>query len=232
MRSSISSLLPALFLILTITSFAQKRTVSVDAFSKLTFGISGNVYIKQGSKQTIEVECSDKVFDKISFDHSGDELKIKSNESWSWGSGINKSALTIYITMVDINALSVGGSGSIYGDGTIKTGNIGLYVSGSGNIELDLSADELKTRVSGSGQISLTGDAKSLDAHISGSGSVKAQDISVKTVDAAVSGSGSIYIEATEEIKAKISGSGNIYYTGDPKNIDSRTSGSGKVRRR
>lgn len=231
MKAAITFLSVLLLASLSLSSIAQKRTINVNSFSELTFGLAGNIYIKQGNTQSVEVDCSDEVFEKLDFNHSGDRLTIQSEGSWGWNSGIKKSELTVYITMVKVNRLSLGGSGSLMGDGIINSEDLGLYVSGSGNMDLNIQTVELTTRVSGSGKISLAGNADELDAKISGSGSVKARDVIAKNVTAAISGSGSVYIEATDEIKARISGSGSVYYSGDPKRLDSNSSGSGKIRK-
>lgn len=211
-------------------SFGQKRAVDVGNFSELSLGIAANLYLKQGSNTQVEIECDDDIFEDIEIEVKGDRLVIKKEGSWSWGSGWRKSEVTIYITMDKIEGLSVSGSGNIEGEGKLRTGDVRLSVSGSGDMDLEIESDELDMRISGSGSIRLNGTAEEAEARISGSGRVKAEDLTVKTFEARISGSGSCYITATDEINASISGSGSVYYAGDPKRVISNSSGSGKVR--
>lgn len=224
-----------LTLLLTISislpAFSQKRTIDVGNFSELSLGIAGTVYLKQGSSTKVEIECDDDIFDEIEFEMRGDRLVIKKEGNWNWGNGWRKSEVDIYVTMKEIEGLSVSGSGLIEGQEMLQTEDIELSVSGSGDMDLDLTSDEMELRISGSGSIQLSGNAKEAEARISGSGKVKAEDLTVKIFSARISGSGSCYINATEEIDASISGSGSVYYSGDPDRVISNSSGSGKVRK-
>ncbi len=216
---------------LIISAEAQKRTVNVGDFSELSLGIPGNLYLKQGNTTSVEIECDDDDFEDIEFKMNGDRLSITKEGKWSWKDGWNNSDVTIYVIMREIEELTVSGSGNIQGKGSLDVENIDLAVSGSGDIELDLSGSELEARISGSGSISLSGSAKAATAIISGSGKVKAEDMTVSSFEARISGSGNCYITATDEIEASISGSGSVYYDGNPDRVISNSSGSGKVKR-
>lgn len=222
------------FLIITIMALgvsAQKRTIDVSEFSELSFGIPGVLYLTQGSNEKVEIECSDSVFERIEFEMKGDKLVIRNENNSGWKNGFKGSDVRIYVTMKDIEHIGVSGSGSVEGKNTINTDDLQLAVSGSGDIDLNVTAREVALRISGSGSIRLDGEAERSDARISGSGKVRADDFSVKTFEASISGSGSCYITASEEITAKISGSGSVYYSGDPDRLVSNSSGSGKIRR-
>lgn len=221
--------------LLTVTimlpSYAQERTVDVGDFDELSLSIPANLYLKQGSSNSVTIECDDDIFDDIDFDLSGDRLVIERDGGWSWGSGWRKSEVTIYVTMKNLERLSISGSGQIESDGTLRADELKLSVSGSGDMELDLDAEELSLRISGSGSIRLDGNADEAEARISGSGKVKAEEMDVNLFEATISGSGSCYITANEEIKARISGSGSVYYKGDPKRVIGDSSGSGKIKK-
>lgn len=209
---------------------AQNRTVDVGSFDDLSLGIAAKLYLTQGNNEKVEIECDDERFNEIEFDYSGDKLVIKNRDKWNWKSS-GKSEITIYITMKEINRLSVSGSGDLIGKNKIKTDDLTLSVSGSGDIKLDVDSEEMDLRISGSGGISLNGSSSEMDARISGSGKVKAEDMEVKVFKASISGSGTCYITALEEINANISGSGTVYYSGNPDKVISNSSGSGKVRK-
>ena len=216
---------------IVVSGYGQKRTVDVNNFSELALAVAGTVHLRQGSNEKVEIECDDDIFEEIEFEMRGDKLVIKREKSWGWGNGWRRSEVDIYVTMRKIEGLSVSGSGLIEGKEPLETEDIDLSVSGSGDMELELNSDEMDLRISGSGSIRLDGSAEEAEAKISGSGKVKAEDLTVKVFAARISGSGSCYITATDEIDASISGSGSVYYAGDPKRINSNSSGSGKVRK-
>ena len=92
---------------------------------------------------------------KIEFEMKGDRLVIKKEGKWNWNDGWRRSEVDIYVTMKDIEELSVSGSGLIESDGKLDTEDIRLSVSGSGDMDLDISSDEMDLRISGSGSIQL-----------------------------------------------------------------------------
>ena len=220
----------ALTAIFTITfinqSNAQRETRRVDDFTKVSFGISGNLYIKQGSEQSVELKGDD--LDEIETEVSGGKLRIKYEKSgWNWG----RDRVDVYVTIEKLEALTLSGSGKVYGESLFKTDDLDLSVSGSGDLELDIDADRVETGISGSGGVVLSGDAVSHRISISGSGKLNAEDLETETYRIQISGSGSCRIHATKEIDASVSGSGSIYYKGDPDKVYSSTSGSGKVKK-
>ncbi len=228
MKTPILSILLAL---ITLSISAQKRTIDVDGFSEFSLATGGNVYLKQGNNEKVEVECSDELFEKLEFDKSGDRLTIKRKGRWSWRDSFRNSDLDVYIVMKDIERLSVSGSGNIVSQQQLDTDDLRLSVSGSGDIELDLNSRDIDIRISGSGDISLEGKAENTEARISGSGKIRADEMEAKSFEASISGSGSCYVMVTEEVVANISGSGRVYYKGDPDRVISNSSGSGKLRK-
>lgn len=224
---SLTALAIFLVFITTSQSNAQKETRDVDEFTEISFGISGNLYLKQGSQQSVVLEGDD--LDEIETDVSGGKLRIRHSRNfrWDWG----RERVDVYITITRLDAISLSGSGKVIGESTFKTDNLDLTVSGSGNLDLDIDADEVDSGISGSGDIELRGRAGSHDVSISGSGKLTADDLEIGYYKIHISGSGSCRIHATKEIDASVSGSGSIYYRGDPDKVYSQTSGSGKIRK-
>jgi len=219
----------AIILMSALTLHAQ-RTVDVEDFTKISFGVPGTLYLTQGSQNKVEVHADEETMDRIEVVQESGRLKIRNKNNYGWGSW-NSSKVTVYVTMKTVEALSVSGSGSIVGKNAIKSDDMDLDVSGSGSIEMDLNAANVDISISGSGEVTLNGSGQRADVDISGSGEVKGEGFSVDVFEADISGSGTCYITANTEIDADISGSGSIYYKGNPDRVNSRSSGSGKVRK-
>lgn len=211
---------------------AQRQKVDIDDFTRIELAIPGKLYIKQGEKISLEIECSEETMEKIEFEMRGDRLKIQNkDQSWfSWGSS-GLDDVKVYVTMNDIEGIGVSGSGDVFGAGLIETGNVSLDVSGSGYMELSIKAEDLNVSISGSGKLKLDGNGNDMDLDISGSGSVRGVELKVVSLNASISGSGKCEIEVSDKIDANISGSGHVYYKGNPEKIRANSSGSGKVRR-
>jgi hypothetical protein len=227
MKTTLASLL---ILISAFSIQAQKKSIDVNNFTKLSFSVAGTVYLSQGSKNEVVIEADNDTMDKVEVIQDGDRLKIRMKRSNGWGNW-NSGKVTAYVTMKTIEDISVSGSGKLIGKTTIEGGDIDLDVSGSGSMEMDLRAEDVNIDISGSGSVSLNGNSDKIDIDISGSGRVKAEDFVVNICKAQISGSGSCYITANKEIDAQISGSGTIYYHGSPDRVSSHSSGSGKVKK-
>lgn len=220
--------------IMVLPAMAEKEVRDVSEFSKISLRISGKLYLEQGDRQRVEIVAKSSTLEDIVTEVKDDELIIRfKNNNVFWRS-FNPGSIEIYVSVPEIEGLSVSGSGDIIAGDRITSRRMSLAVSGSGNIKLDeLHTDQVKASVSGSGglEIGSGGMAEEFEASISGSGSVKAADFEAKNVEVHVSGSGNCSIHAVETLKARVAGSGSVYYSGSPQ-IDSSVSGSGRVRNR
>lgn len=252
--------------------FAQVReTRSVGTFTKLSFRVPGKLYLRQGPNQKVEIEGKKDLLDQIETNVDGDKLTIGKEGKWldwNWGS---EDRINVYITVKNIDAISVAGSGEIIaetkitsseldlnvsGSGSLKaevnvTGSLEADVSGSGSIELRGKCNDYNSNVSGSGSVTLSlniseraefgvsgsgkirasGTSSNVKIAISGSGRVLAGDLETNVCNVKISGSGGAEIHVKEELDANISGSGSVGYKGDPRKVNSNSSGSGKVRK-
>lgn len=200
-------------LLITVSGFAQKKeTRDVATFTKVGFAGSGTLYLKQGSPQKVELEGSQDILEKYETKVEDGKLSIRPKErwnDWNWG---DDDKITVYITVKDIEAVAVAGSGDIIGQTQIVSNKLALKVSGSGSLKADVTVSgDLESDVSGSGDIEVNGTAGGFDSDISGSGDVKASlKISGKT-DFSIAGSGKITIDGSaKELEIRISGSGNV----------------------
>ena len=225
-----------ILLVLALTSsllLAQRReTISVGDFDEVTMKIGGTVYITQGDKNEVILEGDQDDIEEVNVEVRGGELTIESSRRsrWSFWNSSNVR-LDVYVTVKELKSVTVSGSGDIVGQNAIKTNDFRARVSGSGDIEMELDARTVDTGISGSGNIELSGSATSGRLSISGSGKLLAENLRLDDFEVRISGSGRGSITVYGELDVRISGSGSVYYSGDPTGVNSRISGSGKVRR-
>ncbi|MEC7263913.1 MAG: head GIN domain-containing protein [Bacteroidota bacterium] len=142
----------------------------------------------------------------------------------SWNRGIK-----ITVPVESISSVSLSGSGDIVGKTTIKSNDFSTSIAGSGDISLTVEAVNVDASLAGSGDINLAGKTNDLDVSVSGSGDIKAYELEAENVKANVSGSADIRVTANQSIDARVSGSGDIHYRGNPKKINTKSSGSGDI---
>jgi hypothetical protein len=232
MKSRIFSLL-ALFLFaglqLVNAQTSQKRDLS--AFSEISLRVGANVHLQQGSTQSVEVKGKEESLQKLIMEVNDRKLVIRF-PSETFFNKWNPGPIDVYITVPQVDELTISGSGSIISEGKIDSRILDLAISGSGDIKLgDLKAEKVMSALSGSGNIHLTGNQNSVDLKIaiSGSGNVKAIGFPVDNVDIKISGSGNCWVNPVKKLTVRLAGSGNVVYRGNP-SIDSNIAGSGKVK--
>ena len=226
----ISAFIVSLTLASTVASGenVEKETRNVTGFTKVSFGVSGDLYINFGSEFKVVLEGEKSLLEEIKTEVSGTKLSIK-NESWH---SHNNARVTVYITMPALEGLGVSGSGKAEIKDAVKASNLDFSVSGSGKILTgDVVAMNLNVGISGSGDVIIggSGDAAKADVSISGSGNYSGEGLRLANAEFSISGSGSCKCFVSENLKASVSGSGNITYSGSPK-IDAKISGSGRVK--
>lgn len=230
--------LTALVAILFLTNCeAQNKRVSGDGnvtnakrevgnFERMAVSGSFDVVLVKGKEGLIEIKIEKNLLPYLVTDVENGKLKIK----WKKGTNINTRKgvhLTVYFE--NLNSITSSGSNDITSNDIIKTDNLEVAVSGSGDISLQVDVDNLDARVSGSGDLDFKGTADSFSAAMSGSGDIEGFALQTNTASLKISGSADITISVKEELYARVSGSGDITYKGNPAKEDLKVSGSGEI---
>jgi hypothetical protein len=208
---------------------SDRETRDLKGFTKVNFGISGTLTVNIGQEFKVVLEGDRDDLKEIITEVSSGRLVIK-KENWRFNMN-NK--VNVYVTLPELTALTVSGSGKAEIKDPVKTNDLNLSVSGSGKLyTANIDVSNLDCSISGSGDIYLgEGNVEKGELSISGSGSYSGETAKIADAGVSISGSGNCICNVTESLKGNISGSGNVSYLGDPK-IDVRVSGSGKVRSR
>jgi hypothetical protein len=182
-----------------------KQTLNLDEFHSIGLGLSADVRLSPGNKQEVVVEGPKYLIENLNRDVRNGFWNIEFTTKMRYS-----KRLTIYITMEELKAISLGGSGKIYTTAPFQ--NLG----------------ELSFSIGGSGEITFSGSAESLKVSIGGSGKVNAKDLRVRSSKVSIAGSGDCYIDVADNLEVAVAGSGSVLYKGRPK-IKSSIAGSGKV---
>ena len=179
------------------------RTLNLEDIRGLAVSGSQNVVITQGSPQEVIVEGQANLIDILSTRVEDGIWEVGFTENVR-----NAEDFTVFVTVPDVDQISVSGSGNVSSAG-------------------DLNLDVISIVVSGSGNVSLAGSVDTQTAVVSGSGEVSNYSMTSRQTTATVSGSGEVRITATELLNATVSGSGDIKYRGNPTTVNRTVSGSG-----
>jgi hypothetical protein len=214
-----------------ITSEIIDRHVS--GFNAVDVAGSFDVYITQGTTESVKVEAPADMMDRIITEVDGGVLKIyNKHDTFNWGDlwGHHKK-IAVYVVAKDLNAINLSGSGDTFFKDGITTNSLKLHVSGSGDMTGKVDVKTLESSISGSGDMKLSGHAESSTVSVVGSGDYTARGLATVSTAVRVSGSGDAEINASDRVDAAVNGSGDVRYTGAAKNINSRKTGSGDISR-
>ncbi len=212
--------------LLSAQKIESSETRDLPTFQKVKASSSFDVVLVQGNSERAKVSTKNLALGDVITEVRGGELCIELADM----KYRHNFQVKVEVTFQKLESIKVSGSGSVESQSPIKSENMFLKVSGSGNLNLEsVEALKLETTLSGSGNIKIKGKADQHTAQVSGSGNCKAVDLLTLRTQARVSGSGNISLQVSEELSARVSGSGNIRYRGNPKNKDIDKSGSGYV---
>lgn len=177
---------------------------AVGTFHEIDTSGIGDLNIQFGDKTEVVVTTDENLLEYITAEVEDGRLKLGVSENISSRLGIHYD-----ITVTELDQVALSGAGSIKLSGA--TGDqLGIRVSGVGNIDADGQVEELEVRVSGVGNANL-------------------EKLVAKKVDIKVSGTGGATVYASESVDAKVSGVGGIKVLGTPKDRTEKVSGLGKV---
>ena len=191
----------------------KSETRDVGTFDKIDAIGSINIELVNDNSPSVRVEADDNILQYIITDVSSGtlEARFKSNIMFT------NTHVKVYVSATGIKKLTVTGSGDIVSKDTLKGANeIGLEVTGSGDINAIVDAPSVNADITGSGNITLQGRTKNFDCTISGSGDFKCKNLLSENTTVTITGSGTAHVFASVGLKANVSGSGDVYYGGSP----------------
>ncbi len=219
-------------LILSNVAFAENEERDVPAFSKIALRIDAKVYVEQGDKQSVEIVAKPSTLNDLITEVKSRTLQIRFPANYLFKK-IDPGKIEIFITIPQVDGLSVSGSGDIMAE-ELEARILDLMTSGSGKIVIEkLNSERISATLSGSGNIFIKDSDRVVDdfsVSISGSGNMDASRMEAHKVKVKIAGSGNCLITSNGSINARIAGSGNVEYKGNPA-IDSSIAGSGKVKK-
>ena len=205
---------------------SKKRNVS--SYDQIKVKGSLDVALISGTEGSLHIKGESNLIPHVKTEIKNNALHIYVEKGYSINTSKGKN-IVVTVPFIDLNEVTLSGSGDIYSDAIIKTSNFITNISGSGDIRLSIEASNIESSVSGSGDLVMKGSTQKLACKVTGSGDLKAYDLAAKDVVAEVTGSGDIKVTSTESLKARVTGSGDVDYKGNPEKIDKKVHGSGDI---
>lgn len=198
----------------------------VAAFSALRLDSSVDVQAHQGTAPSVTVHADDNIEPLIETVVDGDTLVVRMKK----GTGFySHHKITVDVVFTSLTAVQQRGSGDLHID-KVSGPKFESSISGSGDLSIDSAqVGAFALHIAGSGDVVIAGTADEARFGIAGSGDVNARNFAARKVNVSISGSGDAHVNATEALEARVAGSGDVTYSGHPRDVSRRVSGSGSI---
>lgn len=202
----------------------QERKVS--AFSALDISGAFDVYLSQGSAQSVIVEADENLQSLIRTEVRGGSLIIDNFQPIR-----DAKSLKLYITVTDIRTIELHGAVNLHSQNKLTLTELDIEISGATDANLDLAVQKLDVSSSGGSKLKFSGMANKVEMDISGAADIRAYDLMAEVISLSISGAGDAEINVTKELNADVSGAGSVKYKSNPLKVDSNVSGAGSVKK-
>jgi len=182
----------------------KAETRDLPKFTNIDLGNAVEMEITAQKSQNVEIETDDNILPLIATEVKGDTLYISNQQRISWCSPVS-----VKISMDQLDGLNVSGAAKV----------------NAANIR----SDNFKLDISGASKVKLNGEAGNLNAEASGASRIDAENLRSAKVRAEASGASKVIVSASESIDAKASGASNVTYSGNPANVNKKSSGASSV---
>ncbi len=210
---------------------AQQRTVK--SFHSISISGGIDLFLTHG-EEAVAVSASDtKYLVDLKTEVENGTLKI-----WFDYRGNNKIIFTdrknlkAYVSYKILNKLSASGGSDISVDGTIKSSDLILNISGGSDFKGKVDVNELVVDQSGGSDMDIQGRATRISIEASGGSDFNGYNLITETCSVEASGGSDIEISVNKELSAKASGASDITYKGNPAIKELKASGAGSVNKK
>lgn len=205
------------------------KTIQTSDYDGLS--VAGNFYVTlvEGNEGTLTLTGESNLLEQVIVEVEGNNLHIKTDNKINLKPSRGMK-IEVTVPVEHLSKIALAGSGEIKNNFNLRADELSVQLAGSGDIKLNLQATELDASVAGSGDMILNGKVSNLKGNIAGSGTVDASRLDTDNASISISGSGDYHVNCSGELKARVSGSGNVTYKGKPERLDTKVSGSGRIR--
>jgi len=202
-------IVPSLFAQVRGNGNVEKQERNVGDFTGIEVRSGIDLIVKQGDQPNVIIETDENLQEYIITEVESGILKIYVQKN----TRINKSsAMDAHVTVNQLNRIKVSGGGDVQSKGMINSDDIGIAISGGGDLQFDLKAKRAKCDVSGGGDVSMDAEIEEFKVDLSGGGDIQFNG-NLGLLDLSMSGGGNAKINggsAADGVMISMSGGGNL----------------------
>lgn len=196
----------------------------VRSFDAIEVGSAFDVILEKGDIPGVLIEADDNLMRHIITEVHGKTLKISSEARFRLAGKIK-----VFITYDKLEQIKLSGAAELQADDIIKADDFEITLSGASKASIQLHADDLEVKLSGASKLYISGVSDEIAARLSGASRLFADQLETEEGSYRLSGSSKAEVWVVQRIDARASGSSRLVYAGNPRQINSNTSGAASI---
>ncbi|MEO6489421.1 MAG: head GIN domain-containing protein [Ferruginibacter sp.] len=234
-------LLVILLTAFTTATFAQETTTFNDpnaktrslngTFSAISVTDGIELYLTQGSQESIAVSSSDEKYDeRFKTIVENGLLKIYyDNNGINWSDN-NKRKLKAYVSFIKLDNLTGAGGADVNVASPFKVDDLNINFSSGANFNGQIEGKDITVEQSSGSIMNISGKAAKFTIGASSGATFKGYDFAAEYCEAKATSGASIRISVQKELSARANSGGGIHYKGSAviKDIDISSGGTVK----
>jgi len=204
---------------------AQKsETRELSSFSSISVGESIDVYLKQGSSESLRIEVSGMDIEEVLTEVKGDRLKIHLERG-----NYRNIDVEVWVTYKTIKEIEVRSAASVNTQGVLKSNSLRIDASSAADGDLEIDVERLVVDVASSADLEVHGNATTQQVSVVSAGKYDAYDLDCEEAEVSAVSAGSARVMASKKLDARASSAGSIRYKGNPDKVYEDESSGGSV---
>jgi hypothetical protein len=196
----------------------------VKRFDAIEVGYSFDVIIEKGDNPGVLIEADDNLIQHIFTEVHGKTLKISSEARFRLAGKIK-----VFITYDKLEQIKLSGAAELQSEDVVEANDFSISLSGASKASLQLQANDLEVKLSGASKLYISGVSDEIAARLSGASRLFADQLETEEGNYRLSGSSKAEVWVVQRIDARASGSSRLVYAGNPRQINSNTSGAASI---
>lgn len=201
-----------------------------ESFTTIELYDNVNLVLIPGTTYDLKVEAGKNIIDAVTTVVENNKLVIHNTMSCNWVRNFNKE-ITVYVTAPALFEIRYEGSGDITTQSQLTFDSLQFSVwGGAGTFNLDLNVIKLNLAMHyGTVDYHVKGRSLITTVFANSYGPFYCNELISNIVYIRNSGSNNCYVHAVHVLEAEITSVGDIYYSGNPYEVKSNITGSGKL---
>jgi len=227
------------------SGMAVDRNISVSGFHSIDVSGGIDVVLVQGNSEDLTLTAQQNLFEYIKTEVEQGVLKIYTEKNIQ-----PTKPMKAKITFKNLSELKISGGGDVSGETPVSVPELGVSISGGGDLKTVINTGKLLCNLSGGGNAQIDGEIKNYELKMSGGGDIRSEitagqiicevtgggDINLKNREKAseanisINGGGDITLDMkADKVKCSVSGGGDASLSGQATDLDISMNGGGDI---